>query len=81
MSLETAKKAIDFLLEKSAGIKNLELDFFGGEPLLNFDVVKKLVAYGREKEKECKISKKRQSIAERRAEDAAGQQDLGRHER
>lgn len=52
MSLETAKKAIDFLLEKSAGIKNLELDFFGGEPLLNFDVVRETVKYGREREKE-----------------------------
>ncbi len=52
MSYECGCKAIDFLLEKSKGIKNLELDFFGGEPLLNFDVVKKLVAYGREKEKQ-----------------------------
>lgn len=52
MSYECGCRAIDFLLEKSKGIKNLELDFFGGEPLLNFDVVKKLVAYGREKEKE-----------------------------
>lgn len=52
MSYECGCKAIDFLLEKSKGIKNLELDFFGGEPLLNFDVVKRLVAYGREKEKQ-----------------------------
>lgn len=51
MSLEVAKKAIDFLLEKSGPIKNLELDFFGGEPLLNFDVVKETVKYGREQEK------------------------------
>lgn len=52
MSLETGKKAIDFLLEQSGGRRNLELDFFGGEPLMNFDVVKELVAYGREREKE-----------------------------
>ena len=51
MSYECGCRAIDFLLERSKGIKNLELDFFGGEPLMNFDVVKKLVAYGREKEK------------------------------
>jgi len=51
MSYEMGCKAIDFLLEKSAYIQNLELDFFGGEPLLNFDVVKRLVAYGREAEK------------------------------
>ena len=51
MSFETGKRAIDFLLEQSGPIKNLELDFFGGEPLLNFDVVKKLVEYGREAEK------------------------------
>ena len=50
MDLETGKKAIDFLLKESGPIKNLELDFFGGEPLLNFDVVKELVRYGREKE-------------------------------
>lgn len=52
MPLETAKAAIDFLLEKSAGRENLELDFFGGEPLMNFDVVKETVAYARSKEKE-----------------------------
>lgn len=51
MSLETAKKAIDFLVEKSANRKNLEVDFFGGEPLLNFDVVKKTVEYARSLEK------------------------------
>ncbi len=54
MSFETGKKAIDFLLKKSGYIKNLELDFFGGEPLLNFDTVKKLVEYGREAEKQYK---------------------------
>ena len=52
MDIGTAEKAIDFLLEKSGPIKNLELDFFGGEPLMNFDVVKEAVRYGREREKE-----------------------------
>lgn len=52
MPLKTAKAAIDFLLEKSVGRENLELDFFGGEPLMNFDVVKETVAYARSKEKE-----------------------------
>lgn len=51
MSLEVGKKALDFLVESSGNRRNLEVDFFGGEPLLNFDVVKKLVAYGREIEK------------------------------
>ncbi|MDR0886277.1 MAG: SPASM domain-containing protein [Clostridiales Family XIII bacterium] len=51
MSLETGKKAIDFLLQQSGNRRNLELDFFGGEPLMNFEVVKQLVAYGREQEK------------------------------
>lgn len=50
MSYECGCAAIDFLLEKSGSIKNLELDFFGGEPLMNFDTVKRLVQYGREKE-------------------------------
>ena len=49
--LETGKKAIDFLLTHSGTRHNLEIDFFGGEPLMNFDVVKQLVAYGREAEK------------------------------
>lgn len=52
MSYEVGKKALDFLVENSGSRRNLEVDFFGGEPLLNFDVVKKLVAYGREIEKE-----------------------------
>lgn len=52
MPLETAKAAIDFLLENSGTRRNLELDFFGGEPLMNFDVVKQTVAYARSKEKE-----------------------------
>ena len=51
MSFDTAKKSIDFLIEHSGNIKNLEMDFFGGEPLLNFDVVKKTVEYARSLEK------------------------------
>lgn len=51
MDLETGKKAIDFLIEKSANRRNLELDFFGGEPLMNFRVVKQIVEYAREQEK------------------------------
>ena len=51
MSLETGKKAMDFLVKNSPGRKNLEVDFFGGEPLLNWDVCKQLVEYGRELEK------------------------------
>lgn len=53
MSYEVAAKAIDMIIEKSASRRNLEVDFFGGEPLLNFDVVKKTVAYARSREKEC----------------------------
>lgn len=52
LSLETGRKAIDFLIDNSGSRVNLEIDFFGGEPLMNFDVVKELVKYGREKEKE-----------------------------
>ncbi|MEA4973261.1 Coenzyme PQQ synthesis protein E [bioreactor metagenome] len=51
MSAEVGKKAIDFIIEKSGKRRNLEVDFFGGEPLMNFDVVKEIVAYGREQEK------------------------------
>ena len=47
MSLETAKKAIDFLIEHSGNRKVLETDFFGGEPLMNFDVVKQTVLYAK----------------------------------
>ncbi len=47
MSLETGKKALDFLVANSGSRVNLEVDFFGGEPLLNWDVVKQLVEYGR----------------------------------
>ncbi len=51
MPASVGKKAIDFMLENSGDRHNLELDFFGGEPLMNFDVVKEVVAYAREKEK------------------------------
>lgn len=51
MDAATGKKAIDFLLEHSKGRHNLELDFFGGEPLMNLDVVKSVVRYARSKEK------------------------------
>ena len=52
MTPETGKKAIDFLIEKSAGRQNLELDFFGGEPLMAWDTVKATVDYARSVEKE-----------------------------
>lgn len=48
MDLETGKKALEFLAKNSGKRRNLEVDFFGGEPLMNFDIVKELVAYGRE---------------------------------
>lgn len=51
MDYETGKQALDFLIANSGKRRNLEVDFFGGEPLMNFDVVKQLVAYGREQEK------------------------------
>ena len=51
MSIDTAKRAIDFLVENSGSHHNLEVDFFGGEPLLNFDVCKETVAYARSLEK------------------------------
>ena len=51
MSFEVGKRALDFLIENSGTRRNLEVDFFGGEPLMNFDVVKQLVAYAREVEK------------------------------
>jgi uncharacterized protein len=50
MPIEVAKKSIDFLIEKSGNRKNVEVDFFGGEPLLNMDVVKKTVKYARSME-------------------------------
>ena len=52
MSYEVGKRALDFLVENSGKRRNLEVDFFGGEPLMNFDVVKQLVAYARSIEKE-----------------------------
>ena len=52
MSLEVGKRALDFLIENSGSRHNLEVDFFGGEPLMNWDVVKEMVAYARSIEKE-----------------------------
>lgn len=52
MSYEVGKRALDFLIENSGTRHNLEVDFFGGEPLMNFQVVKDLVAYARSIEKE-----------------------------
>jgi len=51
MSTETGRKALDFLIANSGSRRNLEVDFFGGEPLLDWNTVKELVAYGREQEK------------------------------
>lgn len=51
MSFEVGKQAFDFLIANSGTRKNLEVDFFGGEPLMNFEVIKQLVAYAREQEK------------------------------
>ncbi|MDY6073161.1 MAG: thioether cross-link-forming SCIFF peptide maturase [Eubacteriales bacterium] len=51
LSAETGKKALDWLVKMSGNRKNLEVDFFGGEPLMNFKAVKEIVAYGRELEK------------------------------
>ena len=51
MSYEVGKRALDFLVENSGSRRNLEVDFFGGEPLMNFDTVKRLVAYARSIEK------------------------------
>ena len=52
MSYETGKQALDFLVANSGTRRNLEVDFFGGEPLMNFEVVKQLVAYARSIEKQ-----------------------------
>ncbi|MBE6908761.1 MAG: thioether cross-link-forming SCIFF peptide maturase [Ruminococcaceae bacterium] len=52
MSLDVGKRALDFLIEHSGTRRNLEVDFFGGEPLMNWEVVKELVRYAREREKE-----------------------------
>ena len=53
MPFEVGKRALDFLVEHSGTRRNLEVDFFGGEPLMNFDVVKQTVAYARSVEKEA----------------------------
>ena len=50
MSFEVGKKALDFLIANSGNREHLEVDFFGGEPLMNWDVVKRLVEYGRSQE-------------------------------
>ena len=52
MSLEVGKRALDFLIENSGTRRNLEVDFFGGEPLMNYQVVKDIVAYARSIEKQ-----------------------------
>lgn len=51
LSADTGRKALDWLVVRSGNRKNLEVDFFGGEPLMNFPVIKEVVAYGRELEK------------------------------
>jgi uncharacterized protein len=51
MSVEVGKRALDYLVENSGSRKHLEVDFFGGEPLINWDVCKEIVEYGRELEK------------------------------
>ena len=53
MSFEVGKQALDFLVANSKGRRNLEVDFFGGEPLMNFQVVKDLVSYARSIEKDA----------------------------
>lgn len=53
MSLEVGKAAIDFLIKNSGSRRNLEVDFFGGEPLMNFEVVKEVVDYARSVEKQA----------------------------
>ncbi len=52
LNFETGKKAFDFLVKNSGARRNLEVDFFGGEPLMNFETIKKLVDYGRSLEQE-----------------------------
>ncbi|MDD4088969.1 MAG: thioether cross-link-forming SCIFF peptide maturase [Tissierellia bacterium] len=54
LSFETGKKAFDYLVKNSGNRRNLEVDFFGGEPLMNFETIKKLVDYGRSLEKDYK---------------------------
>ena len=48
MSTQTGKKAIDFVIANSGSRKNIEIDYFGGEPLMNFDVVKEITEYAKE---------------------------------
>ncbi len=52
MSIEVGKKAVDFIIESSKHRKNIEIDFFGGEPLMNWEMVKEVVAYARSREEE-----------------------------
>lgn len=54
MSYEVGKQALDFLIHNSGNRKNLEVDFFGGEPTMNWQVVKDLVVYGRSQERNMK---------------------------
>ncbi len=51
MSAETGKKAIDFVIKNSGERRNIEIDYFGGEPLMNFDVVKEITEYAKEQAK------------------------------
>jgi len=51
MTADIGKKSLDFLFKNSGNRRNLEVDFFGGEPLMNFDVIKEIVEYGRKEEK------------------------------
>lgn len=51
MSAEVGKRAIDYVLENSGNIKNIEVDLFGGEPLMVFDTIKEIVDYAKEKDK------------------------------
>ena len=53
MSAEVGMKAVDFLISDSGNIKNLEIDYFGGEPLMNFDVVKKITEYAKKRASEA----------------------------
>jgi uncharacterized protein len=51
MDFETGRRAIDFVIRQSKGRRNIEIDFFGGEPLMNFDIVKKILEYAKSQEK------------------------------
>lgn len=52
MPIEVGKMAVDFLIKNSRNRKNLEIDFFGGEPLLNFDTIRQIIEYAKEREKQ-----------------------------